>query len=72
MYAVCGGEWGRSRDRCIKWGADRQRGRGSFRVNVGHPIVINGYFVAYLFSAVRGGDAALSKLLWDFLLLLTR
>jgi len=31
---------------------------------VGHPIVTNGDFVA--FSAVRGGDAALPKVLWDF------
>jgi len=35
-------------------------------VNVGHPIVTNGDFVAELFSAVKGGDAALLKLLWDF------
>jgi len=35
-------------------------------INVGHPIVINGDFVAKLFSTVRGGDAALPKLLWDF------
>ena len=27
-------------------------------VNVGHPVVTNGDFVAYLFSAVRGVDAA--------------
>jgi len=45
----------------------RQRGRNSFGVNVGHPIVANGDFVVQLFSAVRGGDAALSKLLCDFL-----
>jgi len=28
-------------------------------VNVGHPIVTNGNVVAYFFSEVRGGDAAL-------------
>ena len=39
-------------------------------VNVGHPIVTNGDFVAQLFSAVRGGDAALPKLLWDVLLMM--
>jgi len=39
---------------------------------VGHPIVTNGEFVVYLFSAVRGGDEALPKLLWDFLFLLSR
>jgi len=37
-------------------------------LNVGHPIVTNGDFVAQLFSAARGGDAALPKLLWDFFL----
>ena len=36
-------------------------------VNVGHPIVTHGDFVAWLFSAVRGGDKALPKLLWNFL-----
>ena len=30
-------------------------------VNVEHPVVTNGIF------CVRGGDAALPKLLWDFL-----
>jgi len=34
-------------------------------VNVGHPTVTNGIFY------VRGGDAALPKLLWDFLYRLT-
>jgi len=27
-------------------GGDRQRGRSSFRVNLGHPIVTNGDFLA--------------------------
>jgi len=41
----------------VEWeGAD-------LRVNVGYPIV------AQLFSAVKGGHAALPKLLWDFLFL---
>ena len=35
---------------------------------MGHPVVTNEDFVAYLFSAVRGGDAALPTLLCDFLL----
>jgi len=37
-------------------------------VNVRHPTVTSGLFVVQLFSAVSGGDAALPKLLWDFLL----
>jgi len=38
------------------------KGKGAvLGVNVGHPIVTNGD------SAMRGGDAALPKLLWDFL-----
>jgi len=35
-----------------------------FGVNLGHPIVTNGIL------CMRGGDAALPKLLWDFLFLL--
>jgi len=41
--------------------------REVLRANVEHPIVTNKDFVAQLFSPVRGGDAALPKLLWDFL-----
>jgi len=41
--------------------------KGNFGVNVGHYIATSGDFVAQLFSAVRGGDAALPKLLRDFL-----
>ena len=39
-------------------------------VNVGLRIVTSEDFVAYLFSAVSGCDAALPKFLWDFLLYL--
>ena len=56
-------------DGCIRWGGDRLRDRGVLGVNVGHPIVTNGILVAWLLSAVRGGDAALPKLLCDFLLI---
>ena len=34
---------------------------------MGHPVVTDGVFVAWLLSAVSGGDAALPKLLWDLL-----
>ena len=44
--AVWGGEWGRSRDGCIRWGGDGQRGRSGFGVNLGCPIATNGDFVA--------------------------
>ena len=47
---------------------DRGRRRVSFEVNVGHPIVTNGNFVAQLFSAFMGGDAAFPSLLWAFCL----
>ena len=46
-------------------GTDRRRGRGSFGVNVGNPIVASRDFVAQLFSALKAGDAALPRLLWD-------
>jgi len=40
---------------------DRRRRGAVLGVNVGHPIATNGIL------CVRGGDAALPKLLWDFL-----
>jgi len=40
---------------------DRRREGALFKVNAGHPTVTNGIV------CVRGGDAALPKLLWDFL-----
>ena len=45
---------------------DRPRGRGSFVGKCGHPIVANAIL------CLSGGDAALPKLLWDFLLFLVR
>ena len=30
----------------LNWGGDWQKERGSFGVNLGHPIVINGDFLA--------------------------
>ena len=61
LDAVWGGEWGRSRDGCIRWDGDRQREAAVLGVNAGHPIVTNGI------RCVKGGDAALTKLLWDCL-----
>jgi len=40
---------------------DRQRGRGSFGVNMVHPVITN------VILCVRSGDAAHPKLLLDFL-----
>jgi len=54
--------------RVLDASGDRQRGKGSFGANFGHPFVTNGDFVVQLLSAVTGGNVALSKLLWDFLL----
>ena len=34
------GEWGRSRDGCIRWGWWLSEGKGLFGVNLGRPIVI--------------------------------
>ena len=45
--AVWDGEWGESRDGCIRWGWWSTKGKGSFGVNLGRPIVTNGTFVAY-------------------------
>jgi len=51
--------------RVLDFGGDRRTGRSRFGGKcgpVGHPIVTNWIL------CVRGGDAALPKLLWDFLL----
>jgi len=45
-------------------GGNRQREVAVLWINVGYHILTNGIL------CVRGGDAALPKLLWDFLLLL--
>jgi len=37
-------------------GGDRQRGRGSFGVNLGHPIIANGDFAMRLFPNYFGQD----------------
>ena len=46
--AVWDGKWGRSRDGCIRWGWWSSKRKGSLGVNVGHPVVTNGDFVAWL------------------------
>ena len=38
---VWGGDWGQSRDGCIRWGGDRRREGAILGVNLGHPIVTN-------------------------------
>jgi len=48
LDAVWDSVWGRSNDGCIRWGGDRQRGRGSFGVNFGRPIVTNGDFIQFV------------------------
>ena len=40
------GEWSRSRNGCIRWGGYHGKGRDSFGVNLGRPVVTNGEFVA--------------------------
>ena len=55
-----GCEWSQSRDGVLDGGGYRRRERDRFAVNVGHPIVTNRIL------CVRGGDAALPKLLLGF------
>jgi len=46
LNALWGGEWGQSRDGCIRW-VEIIKGEGAvLEVNVGHLIVTNGDFVA--------------------------
>jgi len=47
----------------LNFGGNRRRGRGSLGGSLGPSIVTNGIV------CVRGSDAALPKLLWDFLLI---
>jgi len=47
--AVWDGEWGRSRDGCIRWGGDRRREGLFWGVNLGRPTVTNGDFATRLF-----------------------
>jgi len=44
--AVGDGEWGRSKNGCIRWRGDRRRGGAVMGMNLGRPIVTNGDFVA--------------------------
>ena len=67
LDAVWGGEWGRSTNGLLDGVAIVEIKGTVLGVNVGHPIVTNRDFVAQVFFAVRGGDAGLPKLLWDFL-----
>jgi len=55
----------------LNGGGHRRRGKDSFGVNMEHPIATNEDFMVQFFSAVKGGDAAVPKLLWDFLFLLS-
>jgi len=41
-----GGEWGRAMDGCTNWVEIVEREEAVLGVNVGHPIVTNGDFVA--------------------------
>ena len=72
LEAIWDGEWGRSTDECIRRRVEIVEGRRAvLGVNAWHPVVTNGDFAAWLLSAVRGGDAVLPKLHWDFLLIIT-
>jgi len=63
LDAVWGGELGRSRDGVLDGDGDRRGGRGSFEGKCGASNCNQKGLcgVVRLFSAVRGGDAALPK-----------
>jgi len=67
LDAVWGGEWGRSRDRCIRrgWRSSRMKGTFGCKCRACHC----NQWRSYIFCR-EGGNAALPKLLWDFLLLI--
>jgi len=66
LDAVWGGEWDRSSEGVL-YEVVIVEGKGQFwGVNVGHFIVTNGtLWRSHSLSAVKGGDAALTRLLWD-------
>ena len=49
--AVWGGEWGRSRDGCIRWVVIVEMEGAVLGVILGHPIVTNGDFVAWVWES---------------------
>jgi len=49
----------------LDFGGDRRRGRGSFGVNVGRPIVTNGDFVASLCGSACNDRAVVWRGEWD-------
>ena len=57
--AVWDGEWGRSRDGCIRWGGNHRKGMGSFGVNLRRRIVTDGDFATLLFLNYFGQDLLL-------------
>jgi len=63
LDAVWGCEWGQSTDGCIRWGMWRSsKWKGQFGGKCGASRSNQ-----WAFYAVRGGDAALPKLLLEFL-----
>jgi len=64
---VWGGEWGHSRDGCIKWGGYHHRGRGSFGGEFVHPVVTNGdiLFCSYA-RAMHSSQITLGRTCFDY------
>jgi len=54
LDAIWDGEWGRSRDGCIRWGGYHRRGMGSLGLNLELPIVTKEDFVTRLFPNYFG------------------
>jgi len=46
LDVVWGGEWGQSKDGCIRWGVEIVREEAIWGINVGYPIVTSGEFAA--------------------------
>jgi len=65
------GEWGRSRDGCIRWGVERRREWVVLDVNLGRPIVTNWDFATRLFPNYYGQDLAFYIEKHDLILLAT-
>ena len=60
--AAWDGEWGRSRDGCIRLGWWSSKGRGSFGINLGRPIVTNGNLLPSCARATRSSQITLGGL----------
>jgi len=68
LDAVWSGEWGRSRDGCIRRGWFSSKGQGRFVINLERPIITNGNFFHFVVRERRTLRKLLREGLFNFIL----